>query len=225
MCSVGVGIILLKCKPRVAWHKRKWKWKWSLGLHRRTAVLYGYDGWQPKGSYYEMKWHSRPSLLVVGLSAGRQSGLISHRCPGRLKICLRWSSGLSSKRDSSLKTILLQSVTFQCEWGWHHRRRAWRCTEVNGSRRKGCRAFSPLSMTHLWMVLAVTEALAAHTIDDNDASRVVSAALMIARSSRSVVFLGLLLPSWRSVRPWFAHSCRHRQIVAPLLLNCRAIHR
>ena len=45
------------------------------------------------------------------------------------------------------------------------------------------------------MVLAVTEALVARTIDDNDASGVVSAALTIARSSRSVVSLGLLLPS------------------------------
>ena len=40
------------------------------------------------------------------------------------------------------------------------------------------------------MVLAVTEALAAYTIDDNDASGVVSAALMIARSLRSVFSLG-----------------------------------
>ena len=44
------------------------------------------------------------------------------------------------------------------------------------------------------MVLAETEALVARTIDDNDASGVVSNALMIARSSRSVVSLGLLLP-------------------------------
>ena len=45
------------------------------------------------------------------------------------------------------------------------------------------------------MVLAYTEALVTRTMDDNDASVIVSAALMIARSSRSVVFLGLLLPS------------------------------
>ena len=45
------------------------------------------------------------------------------------------------------------------------------------------------------MVLAVTEALVTRTIDDNDASGVVSAALTIARSSRSVVSLGLPFPS------------------------------
>ena len=45
------------------------------------------------------------------------------------------------------------------------------------------------------MVLVVTEALVARTIDDNDASGVVSAALTIARSSRSVVSLGILHPS------------------------------
>ena len=45
------------------------------------------------------------------------------------------------------------------------------------------------------MILAVTEALVACTIDDNDASGVVSAALMIARSLRIVVSLGLLLLS------------------------------
>ena len=46
------------------------------------------------------------------------------------------------------------------------------------------------------MVLAVTKALVARTIDDNDESGAVSAALTIARSSRSVVFLALLLPSY-----------------------------
>ena len=45
------------------------------------------------------------------------------------------------------------------------------------------------------MVLMVTEELVARTIDDNDASGAVSAALMIARSSPSVVSLGLPLPS------------------------------
>ena len=45
------------------------------------------------------------------------------------------------------------------------------------------------------MVLAVNEALVPRTIDDNDASGIVSAALTIARSSCSVVSLGLLLPS------------------------------
>ena len=45
------------------------------------------------------------------------------------------------------------------------------------------------------MVFAVTEALVAHTIDDNDASGIVSATLMIARSTCSVVSLGLPLPS------------------------------
>ena len=45
------------------------------------------------------------------------------------------------------------------------------------------------------MVLAVTEALVARTIDDIDASGAASAALTIARSSRSVVSLGLPLPS------------------------------
>ena len=44
------------------------------------------------------------------------------------------------------------------------------------------------------MVLAVSEALA-RTIDDNDEFGVVSAALTISQSSRSVVPLGLLLPS------------------------------
>ena len=44
------------------------------------------------------------------------------------------------------------------------------------------------------MVLAVSEALVARTIDDNDESRVVSAALTTARSSRSAVSPGLLLP-------------------------------
>ena len=45
------------------------------------------------------------------------------------------------------------------------------------------------------MVLAVNEALVARTIDYNDAFGAVSAALTIARSSRSVVSLGLPLPS------------------------------
>ena len=45
------------------------------------------------------------------------------------------------------------------------------------------------------MVLAITEALVARTIDDNNASGIVSAALTIAQFSGSVVFLGLLLPS------------------------------
>ena len=45
------------------------------------------------------------------------------------------------------------------------------------------------------MVLAVTEALVASTVDDNDASGIVSAVLTIAQSSRSVVSLGLPLPS------------------------------
>ena len=45
------------------------------------------------------------------------------------------------------------------------------------------------------MVFAVTEVLVACTIDDNDESGVVSAALTIARSSSSVVSLGQLLPS------------------------------
>ena len=43
------------------------------------------------------------------------------------------------------------------------------------------------------MVLAVTEALVARIINDNDASGVVSSAL--TRSSHSVVSLSLLLPS------------------------------
>ena len=45
------------------------------------------------------------------------------------------------------------------------------------------------------MVLAVTEALVTRTIDDNDATGVVSVALTTAQSSRSVVSLLLLLPS------------------------------
>ena len=45
------------------------------------------------------------------------------------------------------------------------------------------------------MVLVVAEALVAGTIDDNEASGVVRAALTITRSSRSVISLGLLLPS------------------------------
>ena len=45
------------------------------------------------------------------------------------------------------------------------------------------------------MVLAVTEALVARTIDDNEESGALSAALMIAHASRSVVSLGLSLPS------------------------------
>ena len=45
------------------------------------------------------------------------------------------------------------------------------------------------------MVLVVTEALVAHTIDDNDASGAVSATLTVTRSSGSVFSLGLPLPS------------------------------
>ena len=45
------------------------------------------------------------------------------------------------------------------------------------------------------MVLAVTEALVARKIDDNDESEAISAALTIAQTSRSVVSLGLSLPS------------------------------
>ena len=40
------------------------------------------------------------------------------------------------------------------------------------------------------MVFAVTEPLVASKIDDNDASGAVSATLMIARFSRSVIYLG-----------------------------------
>ena len=47
------------------------------------------------------------------------------------------------------------------------------------------------------MVIVVTEALVARTVDDNDASRIVSAALTIAQSSRSVLSLDLPHPSWR----------------------------
>ena len=45
------------------------------------------------------------------------------------------------------------------------------------------------------MVLSVIEALVARTIDENDESGDVTAALTIAQSSRSVVSLGLPLPS------------------------------
>ena len=45
------------------------------------------------------------------------------------------------------------------------------------------------------MVLAVTEALVARTIDDNNASVVESAALTIAPSSHSILSLGLPFPS------------------------------
>ena len=45
------------------------------------------------------------------------------------------------------------------------------------------------------MILAATEALIVRTIDDNDVSGAVSTALTIARSSRSVVSLGLPLSS------------------------------
>ena len=45
------------------------------------------------------------------------------------------------------------------------------------------------------MVLAVTVAIVARTIADNDESGAVSAALTITQSSRSVVSLGLPLPS------------------------------
>ena len=94
--------------------------------------------------------------------------LLSHCCPGLLQTCLRWSSlGLSSKWDSSLKAILLQSETFQCEWTRNYCKQAWCCIEVNGS---GCRDLSSLSVSPLWMVLAVTEELLARTTDDNDAS-------------------------------------------------------
>ena len=44
------------------------------------------------------------------------------------------------------------------------------------------------------MVLAVTEALLARTIDNNEESGAVSAALTIAHASRSVVSLGLSFP-------------------------------
>ena len=58
-----------------------------------------------------------------------------------------------------------------------------------------CHSGPPRNLSKSAPLLAVTEALVAHTIDDNDASGVVSATLMIARFSRSVVSLGLLLPS------------------------------
>ena len=45
------------------------------------------------------------------------------------------------------------------------------------------------------MALAVTEALVARTIDDNDASGPVRAVLTVARSSRSVFSLDLPLSS------------------------------
>ena len=45
------------------------------------------------------------------------------------------------------------------------------------------------------MVLAITEALVARTIDNTDESGAVSAAVTIAQSSCSVVSLGLTLPS------------------------------
>ena len=45
------------------------------------------------------------------------------------------------------------------------------------------------------MVLAVTESLVARTIDDNDATGIMSTTLTIARSSLSVVSLGILLHS------------------------------
>ena len=121
--------------------------------------------------------------------------LVSHRCPGRLQTRLRWSSGLNSKRDLSLKTILLQSVTFQVGRARYHYKRTYRCTKVNGSRRKGHRDLSPLSLSRLLMALVVTETPVAPRIDDNDESGAVSAALTIDRSSRSVVSRGRPLTS------------------------------
>ena len=51
------------------------------------------------------------------------------------------------------------------------------------------------------MVLAVTEALVARTIEDNDASGAAGAALTTARFSSSVVSLDLPLLSRSCVRP------------------------
>ena len=171
-----------------------------------------------------MKWNEMaPQTIAPGCQnvCRKTVRLVSHRFPGRLQIRIRWSSRFSSKRNSSLKTILLQSVSFQCEWARHHWRRAC-CTEVNGCRHKGRCDLSPLSVSRLWMVLAVTEALLARTIDNNEESGAVSAALTIAHASRSVVSLGLSFPFWRCERPWFTHSYQHCLKMAWLLLKCRS---
>ena len=144
MCSAGTGIIFLKCKPSVAWHEGQLN-----GLLNFIDVLLCFKFTMDDNqslSYYEMKCHPRRSLLVVGLSAGRQSAWYHTASRGVFRLAFSGHRGSVQsgilEDYFSLKTILLQLVTFQCEWGWHHRKRAWRCTDVNGSRRKGRRDLS-----------------------------------------------------------------------------------
>lgn len=87
------------------------------------------------------------------------------------------------------------SVIFQVECAQCHFKGSCCCAEVIGSRRKKHREVNFRVQNCLLMVAAVTEALDALRINDNDECVSISAALMIDRSSRSVASLGRPLTS------------------------------
>lgn len=72
--------------------------------------------------------------------------------------------------DSSMKTLIIHSETFQFECTRYHCKRACRSAIVNSNKRKGHRELSPISLCRQLLVLAVIEARFARRIDDNDES-------------------------------------------------------
>lgn len=57
---------------------------------------------------------------------------------------------------------------------------------------------------------------------DKDESAAVRTDLTIPLSPRCVVSLCRLLHFWRSIRPWFTHSCQHRPMIVLLRPKWRA---
>ncbi|GFX41539.1 hypothetical protein TNCV_3490761 [Trichonephila clavipes] len=112
----------------------------------------------------------------------------SDRWPVRLQTRVRWSSSLRLNRDSSLKMTRLQSVTLQVARG--------RQNPVDTAYDVGS------------VVSVLADVGSSSQLRDVVGAEV--ATLLIARSSRSFVFLGRPDPLRRYTLPSVIHCCQHR---------------
>lgn len=136
-----------------------------------------------------------------------------------------WSSWFSSNRDSSLKTIRLQSDTFHTDQSRHHCNLCRRCVVPCGKRRNGSRNRRFRSRNRRLMVWVGTAVLVTRRMVASDESCAVTAAPAIHRSSRAVAPLGCPLSSCIGLLPVSTHSRWHRLIDALLRPKCPAIRR
>ena len=110
-CSVGIGIVLLKCKPRVAWHEGQFNEPYNF-IHVQLCCK-SCNRWQPNLLWNEI---IPQTITPVCQPVCRKTvRLVSHCCLGHLHTCLLWSSELNSKRDSLM--FLIDSLDGS-NW-WH----------------------------------------------------------------------------------------------------------